>query len=64
MLLTKIANAAELCWDSLDSQERRVLAWLALYLALTALLALQRRSRERLLQQLREELGVGIAEAR
>lgn len=57
MLLTKIRNAAELCWDSLDSQERQVLLYLAAYVLFTAWAAWSHGSRERLKRELREEIG-------
>lgn len=56
MLLTKIRNATELLWDSLDSQERQVLAYLVAYAVFTALIAWQHGSRERLKREIREEL--------
>lgn len=64
MLLTKIRNAAELLWDSLDSQERQVLVYFLAYIAFTALVAWQHGSRERLKRELREEIAAhGAARA-
>lgn len=61
MLLTKIRNAAELCWESLDSQERQVLIYVAAYIVFTAWAAWQHGSRERLKRELREEIAHAAA---
>ncbi len=57
MLGRKIVNAADLCWDSLDSGERMMLAYAAAWVMLVAALALQRRSRDRLRQSILDELA-------
>ena len=56
MLLIKVRNALELLWDSLDSEERRMLAYAVGYLVVTLVVAYQRSSRDRLVRELREEL--------
>lgn len=57
MLLTKIRNGAELTWDSLDGQERKVILYVLAYAALSLFFAWQRSSRERLKRELREEIS-------
>jgi ABC-type branched-subunit amino acid transport system substrate-binding protein len=56
LLVVKARNALELFWDSLDAQERQVVAYMAVYMLVAAVTALQRVSRERLKRELREEL--------
>lgn len=56
LIARKIANAGELLWDSLDSQERTVLLYLAGYLLLMVAAGLRRRSRDNLKRELRDEL--------
>lgn len=61
MIITKVKNAAELLWESLDSQERQVLLYGLAYLLVTALSVLQQTSRERLKRELREEIAAHAA---
>ena len=59
MLLVKAKNAAELFWDSLDSEEKRLVLVYAAYLIGSLLVAWQRGSRERLKREIREEIASG-----
>lgn len=56
LLARKVLNAAELLWDSLDERERTVVVYAAAWTIVTALLALHQRQRERLKQELLQEL--------
>lgn len=60
LLLVKIRNAGELLWESLDTQERILLAYLLATVAVSVLGSAQRRSREKLKQELREEILGGL----
>lgn len=55
-VVAKASDAASMFWQSLDEGERRLLLYLGGYLLLSALFGLQRRSREQLKAELREEL--------
>lgn len=57
MLLVKVKNAGELLWDSLDAQERMILAYAAAWCLFSLMLAAQRRARARLKAELVEELA-------
>lgn len=57
MVLVKIRNAAELLWDSLDSQERLLVGYVVGYVALLVFCAYARRSRENLKRELMAELA-------
>lgn len=59
LILVKIRNAAELLWDSLDTQERVIVAYIVGSLAVSLLAAHQRKARA----QLKEEL-IAEVEAR
>jgi hypothetical protein len=56
LLLVKFRNAAELFWDSLDGEEKRLLVIYAAYLIGSAVLAVQSRSRDRMKREIVEEL--------
>lgn len=59
MVLTKLRNGLELTWDSLDAQERQLVAYVVVY-ALIYLLSTLRKARRQIqtmdiLEQLRHE---------
>ena len=56
LLLTKAKNALELFWDSLDTQERAVVAYLTASALLTAWSVVSERSWERRKAELAAEL--------
>jgi hypothetical protein len=57
MLLVKIRNAAELGWESLDSQERMLVVYAGAWVVLMLCLRARQVGRERLKAELREELA-------
>jgi len=63
LLFTKAKNALELFWDSLDSQERMVIAYLAASAILSAWSTLSQRSWEQRKQELVDELRREAAHA-
>ena len=56
MLLVKFRNAAELFWDSLDSEEKRLLVIYGAYLVASVVLSMQGRARDKMKRELLEEL--------
>lgn len=64
MLARKIANAGELCWDSFDSQERLIVLYLGCVVGFYLFSAVRRRSHERLIRELRDELDGAAASGR
>lgn len=58
-LVAKAVDAATMFWQSLDSRERMLLGYAAAWLLLTLLAGARRYDRERLKQELREELANG-----
>lgn len=61
LLVVKFRNAAELFWDSLDTQERQIVLYFLVYLCVSTLAMMQRLSREKLKRELREEITRGAA---
>ena len=59
-LLAKLTDAGSMFWQSLDERERMLVLYFAGYVLLSLALAAQRSSRERLKQELRDEMvGLG-----
>jgi len=59
LILVKVKNALELLWESLDTQERVLLGYLLLSVAVTVAGSAQKKSRARLKQEILEELQHG-----
>lgn len=59
-IATKLLDALQMFWQSLDDHERRMLLYFAAYMGASLALSAHARSRERLKNELREEL-VGSA---
>lgn len=55
LIVVKIKNAVELLWESLDSQERQVVLYFALYVLVSLLAAFREADRSKLKRELREE---------
>jgi hypothetical protein len=55
-LAAKFVDAASMFWQALDERERMMLAYFGGYIVLSACLAIQRASRERLKRELRDEM--------
>lgn len=60
-LVTKFADAASMFWQALDDRERMLVAYAAAWLLIAFAAGWQSRSRERLKQELREELAASGA---
>lgn len=58
-VLDKLRDAGSMFWSALDEQQRRVVLYVGAYVALTALIAWQHGSREKLKRELREEIHAG-----
>ena len=56
LLLVKFKNAAELLWDSLDAQEKAILAYLAASLLVSVYGRAAKANRERIKAELIEEV--------
>jgi hypothetical protein len=56
LILVKVKNAAELFWESLDTQERVLIAYMAATVLISVFGAAQKRSRQRLKDELRDEI--------
>jgi len=56
MLLVKFRNAAELFWDSLDSEEKRLVVIYGTYLVVSVVLSMQGRARDKMKCELLEEI--------
>lgn len=61
----KLADALKMFWQALDEEERRIVAYLAVYFTCSVVFALHKandeRRRQRLVAELREELTRGAA---
>ena len=55
-MLSKIADAAAMCWQSLDDRERMAVAYAAAWVVLWLLVRLREAGREQLKRDLLEEL--------
>jgi ABC-type nitrate/sulfonate/bicarbonate transport system permease component len=60
LILVKFKNAAELLWDSLDTQERMILAYIVGSVLVSVIASASSRSRERLKDELRSEIEESI----
>jgi len=60
-IASKLWDALSMFWQSLDEQERRMLVYFGVYVAVSLLVSAQQRSRERLKVELREEIARGGA---
>jgi len=63
-VLAKARDAALMFWQALDERERMLVLYAAGYLALLVISSSVRRSRERLKQELRDELAGGAVDGR
>lgn len=64
LLARKIANAGDLLWGSLDSQERLVLGYLVAVIGSYLVAAAYRRRRASLIRELRDELETAAPSGR
>lgn len=64
MIVRKTVNAAELLWDSLDQGEKLVVLYALAWVACVALVAVQRRSRERFRRELLADVEARAADGR
>lgn len=55
----KLRDALSMFWQSLDEEERRIVAYLAVYFASTVVLGIAKQRRARLVAELREEMARG-----
>ena len=64
-ILSKLTDALQMFWQALDDEERRIVAYLVVYLGASALMAVQQRAderrRQRIVAELREEITRGAA---
>lgn len=64
-VLAKLQDALSMFWQALDEEERRVVAYLAVYFTCSVMYALHKandeRRRQRIIAELREELTRGAA---
>lgn len=58
-IATKLLDALQMFWQSLDERERRMLIYFAAYMGASLALSAHTRSRERLKVELREEIARG-----
>lgn len=61
-VLSKLTDALSMFWQSLDEEERRVVAYVVAYLAVSAVLGLQSASAQRRERRLREDVAAVLRE--